>query len=345
MPFDIVRELPPGAPRPVMLPVYGTAGVKGRCLFELSRALPSGGELFFTLPDSVLYGSAGAFGAVVEAVGEFLNDCDASLTLVVGPRALPDPSGGLFGELDGFINRRSRPRLFRPFGRPDAAPAPARAKRPSPGAFARRKTEFPAEEELAETAQLAEATAAEPEDGARGSSAPQAFFSLSAPDHAKPRRVSEELYALEESRAGDEDRFPQAIPIPDDSAPRAKKRSLDDLKKVVKRTWQETLFDLIDSKGYTDAEVYKRANFDRRRFSKIRGNVDYRPKKQTALAFALALRLNLDETRDFLGKAGYALSDAIRSDLIAEYFIERGVYDVNLINIALFEHGEPLLGG
>ena len=121
-------------------------------------------------------------------------------------------------------------------------------------------------------------------------------------------------------------------------------RSLDDLMANVSETWQESLFRLIDEKGYTDTEVYKRANVDRKHFSKIRSNAEYQPKKITAVAFALALKLSLDETKDLLGRAGYALSPSSRFDLIIEYFIGQEVYDTYTINLALFEHKQPLLG-
>ncbi len=121
-------------------------------------------------------------------------------------------------------------------------------------------------------------------------------------------------------------------------------RTLDEIMAHVGETWQESLLRLIDERGFTDVEVYKRANVDRKLFSKIRSNAGYQPKKITAVAFALALKLNLDETKDLIGRAGYALSPSSKFDLIVEYFIENEVYDTYTINLALFEHEQPLLG-
>ena len=135
-----------------------------------------------------------------------------------------------------------------------------------------------------------------------------------------------------------------AAPAAPAGAPAPAQRSLDDVVKNLSETWSEGLLRMITEKGYTDVEVYRRANVDRKLFSKIRSNKDYKPKKSTAVAFALALKLNLDETKDFIGRAGYAFSPSSKFDLIVEYFIENGVYDFMTINMALFEHNEPLLG-
>lgn len=119
--------------------------------------------------------------------------------------------------------------------------------------------------------------------------------------------------------------------------------SLDDLLGDMGKTFHEVLFEKIVRSGMTDVEVYRRANMDRKLFSKIRSNPAYHPRKDTILALAVALKLNLEETQDLLSRAEYALSPSSKSDVIIRYFIERGVYDLHLINIALDDHGLEIL--
>ena len=129
------------------------------------------------------------------------------------------------------------------------------------------------------------------------------------------------------------------------SIPAAGSSPLDDLLDDIDDTFQESLLKIIDEKGLKDTAVYKKADIDRRHFSKIRSHADYRPRKQTALALALALELNLDETIDLIGRAGYALSNSSRADLIVRYCIEHGIYKLVDVNALLFQYDQPLLGG
>jgi O-acetyl-ADP-ribose deacetylase (regulator of RNase III) len=139
-----------------------------------------------------------------------------------------------------------------------------------------------------------------------------------------------------------EDILPPAAvgsPMPDIAG-----KSLDEVLGSAEESFQQRLLELIDESGMDDVAVYKKANIDRKVFSRIRCKPDYKPKKKTAVAFAIALELDLPTMTDLLARAEIALSPNNRFDLIITYFVSKRIYDIYEINAALFKYGQPILG-
>lgn len=160
-------------------------------------------------------------------------------------------------------------------------------------------------------------------------------YSFNAPKTIKKKTQSQKRHIVK--YFFEEDEMEEELPHIETS------RSLDDLVNMLDETFSEMLLRLIDEKGYTDTQVYKRANIDRKLFSKIRTQADYHPSKKTALALCIALQLSLDETIDLLNKAGYTLSNSQKRDIIIRYFIENNDYNIYTINEALFFFNQPTL--
>lgn len=163
-------------------------------------------------------------------------------------------------------------------------------------------------------------------------------------EHTPPRR---RLLEVEEKALSEADEISQAPMMSQLLAPSmAAPAALDDLVGDLDEPFSTTLMRLIDAKGFKkDSDVYRKANIDRRLFSKIRSNENYAPSKPTVLALAIALELTLDQTDDLLERAGFALSRSRKFDVIVEYFIKSKRYDIFEINEVLFKYDQPLLGG
>lgn len=159
----------------------------------------------------------------------------------------------------------------------------------------------------------------------------------------RPRARQSRICEAEE--AFDTEVLAASMPMPMAAPVAASKAlSLADSLKAADTGFSEKLLQLIDQTGQKDSVIYKKANISKQHFSKIRNNPNYQPTKATAIAFALALELDLEQTMDLIGRAGFTLSKSSKFDLIIRYFIEQQEFNVVAINVALYEFDQPLLG-
>lgn len=278
---------------------------------SLNLALSLGcGSVAFPLISTGTYGFPKdlALWVATRTIGDFLAEHDLDVMLVVYDPESYQLSEELFGSVQSFIDEHFEG-----------------ADRLSPS----------------ELQELAKPASANLEGSFAGSLSTTPFFEGSFDGDLSAAPVFEEAPpSSAPSRPSSTDHAPRKPGFLD----RLRKRQLEDVVNQVDETFSEALLRMIDERGLTDPEVYKRANIDRKLFSKIRSNPAYQPSKATAVALAVALQLSLDETRDLIGRAGYALTHASKGDLIVEYFIEQGVFDIFLINETLFAFDQALIG-
>ncbi len=285
-------------------------------------------------------------------IGKFLLTHEMRVILVVFDARSFALSAGLMGEIEQYIDDRAAG-LLREQEYGDAS-QDVHAEGRFRGRRSRRETDESAV--LPEEACRTEAPEADlPPDACFSSGsdgaparteASEPFFPAPAAqsESAKPFRAAarkKEAGAYGAFAAFDARPAPQPVPFSEFSS---SGKSLDELLDSAGKTFQQKLFELIDASGMDDVTVYKKANVDRKVFSRIRCKEDYRPTKKTAVAFAIALELDMPTMLDLLARAEIAFSPSSKFDLIVTYFVTHKIYDIFEINAALFQYGQPLLG-
>ena len=272
-----------------------------------------------------------SMAVAMNAVGTFLKEHDMDVTIVIFDRSLITPQSRKYRDLSRYVSRRAEDGLNVPYdysvGGASSAPQDRMPQsRKSRFSLLGSRRSAKSEETAGESICDAEAPAA----GMSAEAMPAEDGLPSFGAAAEKKSFSPSIFSAACA-----------------AAPTEGKGRFDELSKridMIDESFTQMLLRKIDEKGMKDSECYKKANLDRKHFSKIRSNLNYHPKKMTALALAVALELPEDEFREFLGKAGFTLSGSDKTDLIIEYFIGMGNYNVLDINEALFAFDQPLLG-
>jgi len=276
-------------------------------------------SIAFPLISSGIYGypKDEALAVATDTIRNWLMESDMDVSLVVFDKKAFEISGDLLGEVKAFINENYVDEQFDRLSHLRTLPV----------------YEINADREESAVTSL-----------------PYTEYKDSIPtdlmsQQVMPRAKKQKKIKYEEKRMPPA-RSPEAMPMYTMQADFAVRSSgPGDFANRLDEPFSVTLLRLIDAKGKTDVEVYKRANLDRKLFSKIRTGKKYMPSKRTAVALAVAMELSLPETRELLERAGFALSRSVMFDVIIEYFISRNKYDIFEINNVLFEYDQQLLGG
>ena len=335
-------------------PVYYQQGTEEserllRSAYLESLALAEGNgctSIAFPLISSGIYGypKADALRVATCAIRDFLETHDMDVYLAIYDQAAFELSEQLLGEVESYIDQNYVDEHF--IDRPQRA---ARLLRPW-----RRGAQMASAARAAASASMAdeERTASEGEAGttdadaatceATDEAAAAAFADADGDATAVAATAFAGSFPLDESFTCADAAITES-PIPDFGAAPAP-TGLDAVIENLDEPFNATLLRLIDAKGKTDVEAYKRANISRKLFSKIRTGKGYTPGKRTIIALAIALELSLEETNDLLERAGYTLSHSQLFDVVVEFFIVHGKYDIFEINEVLFKYDQPLLG-
>lgn len=321
--------------------------------------------------------STGGFGypkeegmrIAVDEIHAFLLTSQMEIYLVVFDEKATQMGQNLFPDLDAYIDRHYVEEKRRQeyagtsysadMARAEAAMPSAPGAAPVPPSLGNARTEAPRPAPSANVPSASERRARKKKKADR----PSFFNTLFERDEAKAAQsirtededadacLNESIIYREESDDEWEEAYRQArkevskepIDLNSDEAIEELERRIQERLKHLSDTFQEYLFYLIGEKGLTNADVYKRAIVDKKVFSKIKNNTDYHPQKRTALCLCIGAKLNLDEAKDLLARAGYALSPCDKTDIIFSYFIENGIYNMIELDIQLEEHGLPCL--